>query len=68
MDFLPDLVATHCARAWQSEQAFHRLAAEHGVGAEHATHLLRFAVQRIAEGTADSLDPYEVASDWVRAR
>jgi hypothetical protein len=68
MDFLPDLVATQCERAWLSESAFHSLATECGVGAEHAGHLLRFAVQRIAEGTASTFDPYELASEWLRSR
>ncbi|ALG14137.1 hypothetical protein [Kibdelosporangium phytohabitans] len=65
MDYLPDLVAAHCRRAWESETAYERLAAEAGVGAEHASHLLRFAVQRIAEGTSSIVDPYALASEWI---
>ena len=66
MDYLPDLVAEQCQRAWESENAYDRLAAEVGVGREHASHLLRFAVQRIAEGTTTTVDPYALASEWIR--
>lgn len=66
MDYLPDLVAAQCQRAWESESAYGRLAAEAGVGREHASHLLRFAVQRIAEGTTATVDPYALASEWIR--
>ena len=65
MDYLPDLVAAQCERAWKSELAYERLAAQAGVGPEHASHLLRFAVQRIAEGTTTTLDPYALASEWI---
>ena len=68
MDHLPDLVAASCERAWRSELAYARLAEAAGIGTEHASHLLRFAVQRIAEGTADTMDPYELASEWIGNR
>jgi hypothetical protein len=68
MEYLPDLVAAQCERAWKSELAYERLAEEAGIGAEHAGHLLRFAVQRIAEGTTTTLDPYALAAEWIRKR
>lgn len=68
MEYLPDMVATECERAWQSEVAYERLAADSGIGRDHANHLLRFAVQRIAEGTASTMDPYALAGDWIRSR
>jgi hypothetical protein len=68
MDYLPDLVAASCERAWQSEVAYERLAHDAGIGTEHASHLLRFAVQRIAEGTASTMDPYALAAEWINAR
>lgn len=67
MDYLPDLVAAQCERAYKSEMAYERLAGEAGIGSEHASHLLRFAVQRIVEGTATTVDPYALASEWIRA-
>ncbi|ONI73053.1 hypothetical protein ALI144C_44690 [Actinosynnema sp. ALI-1.44] len=67
MDYLPDLVAAQCQHAWESETAYERLAVQAGVGAEHASHLLRFAVQRIAEGTTSVMDPYALASEWISA-
>ena len=68
MDYLPDLVAAACERAWQSETAYERLAESAGIGQDHANHLLRFATQRIAEGRADTLDPYALASQWIESR
>jgi hypothetical protein len=68
MDYLPELVAASCQRAWQSELAYERLAEDNGFEREHASHLLRFAVQRIAEGTADTMDPYALASQWIGKR
>jgi hypothetical protein len=62
------LVATQVERAHQSETAYERLAADHGIGADHANHLLRFAVQRISDGTTSTLDPYVLAGSWIRAR
>ncbi|MBP2322193.1 hypothetical protein JOF56_002578 [Kibdelosporangium banguiense] len=68
MDDLPDLVAASCERAWRSEVAYERLTRDAGIGPEHAGHLLRFAVQRIAEGTASTMDPYALATEWIRSR
>jgi hypothetical protein len=66
MDYLRDLVATHVERAWQSETEYERLAVDAGISSDHANHLLKFAVQRIAEGTTSTMDPYELASAWIR--
>ncbi|MET0233827.1 MAG: hypothetical protein ABW224_04235 [Kibdelosporangium sp.] len=68
MDHLTDLVAVSCEHARQSEAAYERLAEVSGIGPTHAGHLLRFAVQRIAEGTASTMDPYALASAWIRER
>ncbi len=66
MDYLHDLVAVQVERAWRAEGEFERLAAESGISADHASHLLKFAVQRIAEGTASTMDPYALATSWIR--
>ena len=68
MDFLRDLVATQVERAWQSETNYERLAADAGISPDHAGHLLRFAVQRIADGNLSTADPYALASSWINAR
>jgi hypothetical protein len=65
MDFLRDLVATQVECAWQSEQNYERLAADAGVSPHHASHLLRFAVQRIAGGTVSTVDPYALGTSWI---
>jgi hypothetical protein len=65
MDHLQDLVAAQVRRAWQSETAYERLAADRGISVDHANHLLRFAVQRIAEGTTSTMDPYALATTWI---
>jgi hypothetical protein len=66
MDYLRDLVATQVERAWQAETQYERLAVDAGISSDHAGHLLKFAVQRIAEGTTSTMDPYELASTWIR--
>jgi hypothetical protein len=66
MDYLRDLVATQVERAWQSETQYERLAVDAGISSDHASHLLKFAVQRIAEATTSTMDPYELASTWIR--
>ncbi|GAB3911765.1 hypothetical protein GCM10029964_118390 [Kibdelosporangium lantanae] len=68
MDDLHDLVAAHVERAWEAENAYEQLAMAKGIGQEHASHLLRFAVQRIAEGTTSIVDPYALATTWINAR
>jgi hypothetical protein len=68
MDDLHDFVAARVERAWQAECSYERLVETSGVGREHAKHLLRFAVQRIAEGTTSTVDPYALASTWINAR
>jgi hypothetical protein len=68
MDYLQDLVATQVQRAWESENAYERLAADRGLSPDHAGHLLRFAVQRIAEGTTSTMDPYALATSWIDGR
>jgi hypothetical protein len=68
MDDLHDLVAAQVERAWETENAYERLAVAKGIGQEHASHLLRFAVQRIAEGTTSIVDPYALATTWINAR
>jgi hypothetical protein len=68
MDSLRDLVATHVARARQAETDYERLATDEGIDVDHANHLLRFAVQRIAEGTTSTADPYALATSWIRSR
>ncbi|TCO65087.1 hypothetical protein [Actinocrispum wychmicini] len=65
---LHDLVAAQVERAWQAEVAYDRLVADRGISPDHAGHLLRFAVQRIAEGTTSTMDPYALATTWLNAR
>jgi hypothetical protein len=68
MDDLRSLVATQVERACAAEKTYERLAVAKGIGQEHASHLLRFAVQRIAEGTTSTVDPYALATTWINAR
>jgi hypothetical protein len=68
MDYLQDLVATQVECAWQAETTYERLAADRGISPAHASHLLRFAVQRIAEGTTSTMDPYALATSWIDGR
>jgi hypothetical protein len=68
MDYLHELVAMQVESAYESETTYERFAADRGLSPEHAGHLLRFAVQRIAEGTTSTMDPYALATSWIRAR